>query len=148
MVTQSGLGWLVGGGEFGSLPPPGGSSFASRILHLLSCHPPHQSARHQEAVPELSAGSKRLRKQVRRNWSRTESRWRMGSRRQAEGCREEPAGTRGQHFSACGPAGHRRTKHSPCSSPAPHFPRLCPPFQEVQPGEKLCPEQEPKQPAA
>lgn len=88
---DSGLGWLVGAGR---LAPPCsvGLFFSPGILHLLSCRPPHQSARHQEAAPELSAESKRLRKQVRKNWSRTVIRWRAGSRRLAEGCQEEPAG--------------------------------------------------------
>lgn len=46
----------------GWLPPtPVGLSFSSRILHLLPCRPPRQSVQCQEAGPELSAGSKRLR---------------------------------------------------------------------------------------
>lgn len=71
---------------------------------------------------------------MRKNWSRTESRWRAGSRQQAEDARRSQPGTPGQHFSACGQAGHSRNKHGPYSSPAPHFPSLTlPPFQEVQP---------------
>lgn len=114
----------------GSLLAPPRLSFSSSTLHLLPCCPPHQSSLCQEAAPELSVGSKRLRKQVRKNWSRTEGRWRAGSRRQAEGCQEEP-GTLGQHFSASLPGWAQ--PHLLAPAPA----RLltppgssCPPFQE------------------
>lgn len=112
-------------GRGGWLPPaPRGSSFASRILHLLSCHPLHQSAQRQEAVAELSAGSKRLRKQVRRNWSRTESRWRAGSHRQAEGCQEESARNAGSALFCLRPGWPPPCQAQPLLQPAPHVLRL------------------------
>ena len=91
-------GWWWGGDW---LAPPAliGLSFSSRTLHLLPYCPLHRSVLCQEGAPELSAGNKRLRKQVREDWSRTESHWRAGRRRQAEACQKEP-GTPGQHFSA------------------------------------------------
>lgn len=115
--------WGVGSRQVGFFLAPPGLSFSSRTLYLLPWHPPHQSALCQEAAPELSVGSKRLRKQVRKNWSRTEGRWRAGSRRQAEGCQEE-LGMPGQHFSACLPGWPLPHQAWPGSSPAPHFPRL------------------------
>lgn len=98
--SSQGWGWVVGDGvPTGWLPPaPTRLSFSSRSVHLLPCCPPCQSALCQEAAPELSAGNKRLRKQVRKNWSRTESQ----QPSLAEGCHEEP-GMPGQHSSACLP---------------------------------------------
>lgn len=121
-AARPGLGWELTNGVPLARP---GLSFPSRTLHLLPGSPPHQRALGQEAAPELSAGRKRLRKQVRKNWSRTESHRRAGSRPKAQRCQEAP-GTPGQHFSASCPAGHSHTPHPawPPLQPGSRFPRL------------------------
>lgn len=130
-------GWGVRCSSVGSLLAPPGSTSSSRILHLLCCRPPHQSALCQGTAPELSAGGKRLRKQVRKNWSRTESRWRAGSSRQAEGRQAEP-GMLGQHFSAGLPGWPRPRQARPPLQPSSQLPRLIPttlPRGEAEPEE-------------
>lgn len=60
---------------------------------------------------------------MRKNWSRTESRWRAGSGRQAEGRQAEP-GMLGQHFSAGLPGWPRPRQARPPLQPSSQLPRL------------------------